>query len=114
MSIEDLATLSRRDRVRLALIVFAFVAVIVWITVQFMKPMPSHHIVLASGSEFGLYHRYAQRYKEILARDGVTLEERMTSGAAENMRLLLDPKSGVDVAFAQGGVGAPANADVVM
>src|SRR5262245_48212814 len=114
MSIEDLAELSRRDRVRLALLVLVLIVVVVWVGVQFMKPMPSRHIVLASGSQFGLYHRYAQRYKEILAREGVTVEERMTSGGAENMRLLADPASGVDVAFVQGGVGAPAGADIVM
>jgi hypothetical protein len=31
----------------------------------------------------GVYHRYAKRYKELLAREGVTLEERMTAGAEE-------------------------------
>ena len=59
--------------------------------------------MLASGLEDGLYHQYAQRYKEILAREGVTVEERMTGGADENEQLLHDPKSGVDVAFMHGG-----------
>jgi TRAP-type uncharacterized transport system substrate-binding protein len=114
MAIEDLATLSRRDRIRFALLVVILIVVVVWVAVQFMKPLPSRHIVLASGSQFGLYHRYAQRYAEILARHGVTVEERMTSGGAENMRLLLDPKSGVEVAFMQGGIGAPTGANIVM
>jgi TRAP transporter TAXI family solute receptor len=61
-------------------------------------------IVIATGVQEGLYHAYAQRYREILARDGVKLEERMTAGSAENARLIADPKSGVDVAFMQGGV----------
>ena len=61
-------------------------------------------IVLASGPEYGLYHQQAQRYKEVLASHGVTLEERITEGAGENYRLLLDRKSGVDIAFVQGGV----------
>ena len=61
-------------------------------------------IVIATGVQDGLYHAYAQRYREILARDGVTLEERMTAGSAENARLVADSKSGVDVAFMQGGV----------
>ena len=54
-----------------------------------------------------MYHQYAQRYKQILARKGVTVEERMTGGADENERLLRDPKSGVDVAFVHGGVVRP-------
>jgi TRAP-type uncharacterized transport system substrate-binding protein len=63
--------------------------------------------VLASGLQDGLYHQYAQRYKEILAREGVTVEERMTGGAEENEQLLHDPKSGVDVAFMHGGIVRP-------
>ena len=62
------------------------------------------HIVIASGLRDGMYHQYAQRYKDILARHGVTVEERMTGGAEENARLLKDPNSGVDVAFLHGGV----------
>ncbi|MDM0072601.1 hypothetical protein [Variovorax sp. J31P207] len=45
------------------------------------------HIVLASGLQDGMYHQYARRYKEILARERVTVEERMTGGAEENARL---------------------------
>jgi TRAP-type uncharacterized transport system substrate-binding protein len=61
-------------------------------------------IVVATGVPDSLYHIHFQRYKEILARDGVSLVERATGGAAENARLIADPKSGVDVAFMQGGV----------
>jgi TRAP transporter TAXI family solute receptor len=109
MALEDLSLLSRRERIRLAVLLAALIAVIVWASVQFLNPGPSRRVVLASGAEFGLYHQYAKRYKELLAREGVTVEERMTSGAAENLQLLLDPKSGVDVAFMQGGV-VPAGA----
>ncbi len=37
----------------------------------------------------------------------------MTNGAAENLRLLRDPKSGVDVAFLQGGIATAFDADGV-
>jgi len=96
MTFDDLALLSRRERVRIALLVAALVVAIVWATIHFTAPAPPRRIVLASGPEFGLYHRLAQRYKEHLARDGVTVEERMTDGAAENLRLLQDRASGVD------------------
>src|SRR6185369_9846689 len=65
----------------------------------FLQGTIPRHIVLASGLQDGLYHQYAQRYKEILAREGVTVEERMTGGAEDNEQLLHNPKSGVDVAF---------------
>jgi TRAP-type uncharacterized transport system substrate-binding protein len=81
----------------------------------FLQSTIPRHIVLASGLKDGMYHQYAQRYKEILARDGVILEERLTGGAEENEALLHDPKSGVDVAFMHGGVVRPADrGDLVM
>ena len=46
-----------------------------------------------------------QLYREQLAKAGVTLEVRETSGSVENIRLLEDPKSGVEIAFVQGGTG---------
>jgi TRAP transporter TAXI family solute receptor len=67
-------------------------------------PPPQRRIVIATGVEGGMYHRYVQRYVEILKHAGVKVEERMTGGAADNYELLRNPKSGVDVAFMQGGV----------
>jgi TRAP-type uncharacterized transport system substrate-binding protein len=115
MSSEDLATLTRRDKLRFILLVVALIAVILWYFARFLQPAPPRHIILASGAEYGLYHQYAQRYIQALARDGVIVEERMTGGAADNLRLLRDPKSGVDIAFMQGGIaGALAVDDVEM
>jgi len=65
------------------------------------------HVVLASGLQDGLYHQYSQRYAQILAGQGVTVEERLTGGAEENEQLLHNPKSGVDVAFMHGGIVQP-------
>ena len=61
-------------------------------------------VVLASGVKDASYHIDAQRYAELLARDGVTVVDRMTGGAADNAALLLDPKSGVDAGFMEDGV----------
>jgi len=104
--------LTRRDIVRMALLLAVFVAAALWGAWRFLESATPRRVVLASGVADGMYHRYAERYKEILARDGVTVEERMTGGAAENIQLLLDPTSGVDVALAQGGV-APADAQSI-
>src|SRR5271169_4049614 len=104
MAFEDFAALSRSDRVRLAVVVGALVVAVVWAWAYFLEPGPPRHIVLASGAESGIYHQYALRYKEILGREGVKVDVRMTQGAADNLGLLLDPKSGVDVALMQGGV----------
>jgi TRAP transporter TAXI family solute receptor len=101
---EHLALLSRGSRLRLAALVLALIAVVVWATFHFTSPGPTRRIVLASGTDGGVYHRFAHRYVELLAREGVKVTERTTSGADENLKLMLDPKSGVDVAFMQGGL----------
>lgn len=105
---DDLTELSRRDRVRIVALVVLLVIVTLWAWSELLQPGPPRHIVLASGPQSGVYHRFAARYQELLRREGVKVEERMTGGASENLRLLLDPKSGVDVAFMQGGVASTA------
>jgi TRAP transporter TAXI family solute receptor len=113
MSSNDLASLSSRDKLRGILLIVALLAATLWISAHFLQPAPPRHIVLASGASFGLYHQYAERYKQILARDGVVVEERLTEGAVENLRLLRDPNSGVDVAFMQGGIATAGDAESV-
>jgi TRAP-type uncharacterized transport system substrate-binding protein len=93
----------RRNVVRATLLVLALLALALLGAWLLQRTIP-RHIVLASGVPEGMYHEFAQRYKAILARDGVTVEERITAGAGDNAALLRDPKSGVDVAFMQGGV----------
>ena len=85
-----------------------------WVSFQFIEPIPPRQIVLASGPESSLYHRHAQRYKESLARHGVTVVERITEGPGENLRLLGDPSSGVDIGFVQGGQGGTPEAKGVV
>src|SRR5437773_3586520 len=88
MTLGDLALLSRRGRLRVAVLIFVLIVGAVWASAHYLEPAPPSHIVLASGLEDGLPHQYAQRYIEILRRAGVTVEERMTSGAGENLQLL--------------------------
>ena len=106
MSLSEFLLFPRRDLLRAAALGAVLVAACAWVSFQFLEPIPPRRIVLASGPESSLYHQQAQRYKEVLAREGVTLEERMTEGAGENYRLLLDRGSGVDIAFVQGGLAA--------
>ncbi|CAM5795536.1 TAXI family TRAP transporter solute-binding subunit [Rhizobacter fulvus] len=79
-----------------ALLVLAY-----WI----LDPTPPRKVVLATGTEQGAYAEFGKRYAQILKTYGITVELRPTQGAAENLRLLQDPASGVDIAFMQGGAG---------
>ena len=111
MALSELFLFSRRDLVRTVVLVALLAAACIWLSFRFIEPIPPRRIVIASGPEFSLFHQQAQRYKAALAAEGVTLEERITEGAGENYRLLLDRKSGVDIAFVQGGIATFPEAD---
>jgi len=115
VKLHSLALLPPRSRLGLATIVLAAIAVTILAVAYVLETAPSRHIVLASGLEDGLLHQHARRYVEILARSGVTVEERITNGPADNLRLLQDPKSGVDIGFTQGGLARTSDtSNVVM
>jgi len=103
--------LLQRRLVRRFAIVGAAAMVAMLAGFQFLQPLPPGTIVIASGVDGGLYHRYAQQYASLLAEHGVRVVERQTSGAADNYALLLDRTSGVDVAFLQGGIATQPEAD---
>jgi len=70
---------------------------------QFVDPAPPSEITIAAGRKDGAYYRYAERYQAILAADRITLHVRETKGSGDNLKLLRDPESGVDLAFLQSG-----------
>jgi TRAP-type uncharacterized transport system substrate-binding protein len=83
------------------LVAIALLAVAYWV----LDPNPPAKVVLATGTEQGAYAAFGARYAQVLKGYGVTVELRSTQGSGENLRLLRDPKSGVDIAFVQGGSG---------
>ncbi len=74
------------------------------LTLFVMRPAPPSEIVMSTGVADGAYHAIALKYRDILARDGVTLRLWPSSGAVENLRRLSDPSAEVDVALVQGGI----------
>ena len=68
-----------------------------------LDPSPPRRVVLATGVPQGAYSEFGKRYADLLKQHGIQVELRNTAGAAENLRLLNDPESGVDIAFVQGG-----------
>jgi len=71
--------------------------------------LPPRTIVMATGPKGEANYEVGARYREILAKSGVTLQLRPTSGGMENLQLLGDSKSGVDAALVQGGVSSKAD-----
>jgi len=76
---------------------------VVWLGLAYFNPAPPSAITIATGPKGGAYEFFAQQYRDKLARAHVTLNIRLTDGTSENIRLLEDPKSGVQVAFVVGG-----------
>lgn len=72
-----------------------------------LQPTPPRKVVMATGVAQGAYAEFGKRYAELLMQHGIAVELRATAGAAENLALLRDAHSGVDLAFVQGGAGAP-------
>jgi TRAP transporter TAXI family solute receptor len=95
---------------QLAVVGPAVIAVIIAfiVALQWVKPAPPSRVVIATGRSDGAYYHFAQQYRARLAREGITLEVRETSGSVENIGLLEDPALGVDLAFVQGGTGVAA------
>ncbi len=95
LSIRDLlATVGPFVLLALALLVPAYYV---------LDPTPPQKVVLATGAEQGAYHEFGKRYQAILKAYGIEVELRNTQGAAENLALLRDASSGVQIAFVQGG-----------
>jgi TRAP transporter TAXI family solute receptor len=82
---------------------FAFLVAIFgfWIAIQFVQPAPPSRIVMSTGRKDGAYYLFAQQYRDILARSGMTLEIRTSAGSLENVERV--DKGEVDIAFVQGG-----------
>jgi TRAP-type uncharacterized transport system substrate-binding protein len=86
-----------------ALVAIICLAGAVWLVMEYFNPAPPSTITIATGAKGGAYEFFAQQYREKLARSHVRLDIRITEGTSENIRLLEDPKSGVQVAFVVGG-----------
>ena len=76
-----------------------------------LDPDPPRRVVMATGTPRGAYAEFGAMYAKLLANEGIKVELRNTQGTVENMALLRDPKSGVDIAFVQGGVDGPQPTD---
>ena len=72
-----------------------------WKSYRFLKPLPPKTLIMATGMEGGSYAAFGERYRQLLARDGITVVLRPTSGAMENLGLLKDRSQTVGVGFVQ-------------
>ncbi len=83
----------------------------VWLAIWLIHPAPPKVITIATGPQNSSFWTTAEKYKAILARDGVTLKLVPSEGSLDNLRKLTDPDGEVDVGFVQGGVANGVNID---
>ncbi len=92
------------------LLACGLVALAYWL----LDPNPPRRVVLATGVAQGAYAEFGQRYAERLKKHGIDVELRNTQGAAENLALLRDASSGVQIGFVQGGASEVQGADTAL
>lgn len=76
----------------------------IWLVVWLIRPAPPSTITIAAGPKDSSFWRVAERYRDILKRDGIKLEIVATAGSLDNLKRLADPDQNVDVGFVQGGI----------
>lgn len=98
---------NRSWRTQLPYIFFAVFAIAgaFYFAYQFVEPAPPKQLTIVTGREDGAYYRIAQTYAAKLKRHGITLHVKTSAGSVENLALLHDQESDVDLAFVQGGTG---------
>lgn len=76
-----------------------------WITFLALKPIRTRVVVITAGGNGGIYMTFAGRYAQAVAKDGIRLDVRISSGAVENYQRLRDSTSEYDVGLVQSGTG---------
>jgi TRAP-type uncharacterized transport system substrate-binding protein len=69
----------------------------------FMNSAAPNTITIASGPTGSIFQNNAEKYKKILAKEGVTLKILPSEGSMDNLKKLSNPGVDVDVGFVLGG-----------
>ena len=80
------------------------IAGLTWLGMAYLIPAPPSQITIATSPKGEHYHVLGTRYQGIMAKSELKVELRETGGAKENLRLLNDPNSGIQIGFLQGGI----------
>ena len=73
-----------------------------YFTSKFIQPSPNKEITIATGSINGEYYQTALKYKEILEKQKLKVNNLTSNGSIENVQLLNEKKA--DIAFVQNGI----------
>ncbi len=85
-----------------------------WLAYQFVEPAPPNRLVITTGSTSGAYYAFANRYRDELAKSGITLEVMSSKGSVQNVERLESDADRVDLALMQGGIANAQTAPHIM
>jgi TRAP-type uncharacterized transport system substrate-binding protein len=81
------------------------IAVICWASFHFVQPIPPKTLVMITGRELGSFVLFGERYRQVLARNGIRVKLLPSSGAVENLKRLMDESQKIDAGFVLDGMG---------
>jgi TRAP transporter TAXI family solute receptor len=93
---------SRRQILKGTAAAVAGVSIVSLLLIYFI-PTPPSKVTMGTAFKGSSFAYFGRQYGEIFARSNIELELRETAGSVENVKLLQDPKSGVQIALVLGG-----------
>jgi TRAP transporter TAXI family solute receptor len=99
------AFFAEHKRLCLSAALIFLLLIVFWLLSRYISPAPPKTLVFTAGSSDGAYYKFAQRYKTLLAKDGINLDVRESAGSVENLSRLRDSKNPAMAGFVQGGLG---------
>lgn len=87
------------------IIFLIFLSGLIFLILNFLIPAPPKKLVMVTGSQSGAYYPIGKMFKSELERYGIDLAVIETNGSDENLSLISQKDSGVDLALMQSGTG---------
>jgi len=94
---------SLRDLIVTAGPMTVLVLALCYVAYRLVDPSPPKQVTLATGQENSAYEEFGKKYAASLAKFGIKVTLLPSLGSQENLQRLMDPDSGVDIAFVQSG-----------
>ena len=103
--------ISLRDLAVTAVPLILLTIIVIGAGYWYVRPAPPDTITITSGPQGSTFQLTAEKYRTILARNGVKLQILPSEGSLENLKRLNDPAYRVDIGFVQGGVATGMTVD---
>ncbi len=98
-----ITTVSWSDLAHTLIPILLLSAAAIWLTLHFVQPAPPHTLTISAGPPGSTFELSAERFRAILARNGITLKILPSEGSAQNLERLNRPHSHVEIALVQSG-----------